>query len=133
MPQHLGSRGLRIERITAIDQREKKAVPISASQKNLNEERAARAEIRTAQFRDSAFRQPAADRLIDRLQSRRPALIARRAGLRKTLGQELAQIDDLFARCCHDRDWHKSRICSTEQLSAFRPTKKSRLSLALPY
>src|SRR3954464_6034191 len=100
MPQHLGPRRLRIERITAIDQREKKTVPIRAPQKNLNKECASRAEIRTTQFRDGAFRQPAADRLIDRLESRRPALIARRAGLRKTLGQELAKIDDLVVRCC---------------------------------
>src|SRR3954453_2877986 len=116
MPQCLGSRRLRIERITAIDQREKKTVPISAPQKNMNKECASRAEIRTAQFRDGAFRQPAADRLVDRLQSRRPALIPRRPGLRKTLGQELAQIDDLIARC-HERNWHKAGIFSTEQLS----------------
>src|SRR5436190_19865123 len=122
MPQHLSSRCLRIERITAIDQPKKKTVPISAPQKNMNKECASRAEIRTAQFSDGAFRQPAAERFIDRLQSGWPSFIARRAGLRKTLGQELAKIDDLVARCCHERDWHKARICSTEQLSRAFPT-----------
>ena len=57
---------LRVERIPAIDQGEKKAAAMRLLQKRMSEKGAACAEIRTGELRNGAFRQAASDRVIDR-------------------------------------------------------------------
>ena len=95
MRQQFVPRRLRIERIPAIDEREKKTGLMGAAQQEVNQERAPGTQVRSAQFRNRAFRQTAAECLIDPRQSSRKAIARRCKGLWEPLGQELSQIDSL--------------------------------------
>jgi hypothetical protein len=92
IPQSL-SRRLGIERIAPVDQREKKAGSMRVLQKNVNQKRAACAQIRATQFRDDVFRQ-SADRGIDSRQSSPEPISSRLEGLGETFRQQLSKIDN---------------------------------------